>query len=376
MTDNIVAIKDLKINFLTYEGVMKVLDGINIKIKKGEVLGLVGETGCGKTMTGRSIMRILPPNTQIISGNIIFLDEMDLLRISNQDMRNIRGNKIAMIFQEPQRSLHPTMKVGNQISEVYWLHMKKEIINATLNRLEEDGRASDLLDGIRRRLYKNDLHEEESLFTKLINTLPFLKDYLYEAINETLWDHSIEMLKRVQIPDPDRVSNQYPHELSGGMMQRVLISIALACSPELLIADEPTTAVDVTTQAKLLDLMMDLKQTYGGSILLITHNLALIAELSDRVCVMYAGTVVETADTMSIFKNPLHPYSKGLLNAIPVIGSDKELESIPGSVPNFLKPPEGCRFHPRCELAIDICIEEKPILREVENEHFVACHNI
>lgn len=379
MMENVVEIRNLKVNFNTYEGTMKVLDGVNLRVKKGEVLGLVGETGCGKTMTGRSIMRILPSNAQIMSGEIIFEDGRDILSLDEEDMRGIRGRKISMIFQEPRRALHPTVTVGGQIAEVFSLHMKEDVLMSALKKIEEiqsiNGSSRPLLN-VARNIYQDELGGKKPFFKKLIDRIPVLRGSLNKPREDVLMEKSVGMLEKVQIPDSERVSKQYAHELSGGMMQRVLISIALACNPRLLIADEPTTAVDVTTQAKLLELIMDLKQTYGGSILLITHNLAVVAETCDRVCVMYAGTIVEEADTSSIFNKPMHTYTQGLLAAIPIIGRERELKSIPGSVPNFLHPPEGCRFHPRCRYAESKCVDVKPILHEVESGHYVACHRL
>ena len=375
MKENIIEIKDLRVNFSTYEGIMKVLDGVNLSIKKGEMLGLVGETGCGKTMTGRAIMRILPSNAQIMSGGkILFEESIDLLNLSEEEMRKIRGKKISLIFQEPRRALHPTFNVGGQIAEIFSLHMKEDVLKTALQNLAESENSTSLLSNIMRNIYTEELEGKETLLKRLLEKIPILRNKVNEPVDKVLHEKSIDMLEKVQIPDPKRVSDQYPHELSGGMMQRVLISMALACNPTLLIADEPTTAVDVTTQVKLLDLIMDLKKTYGASILLITHNLAVVAETCDRVSVMYAGTIVEQADTHSVFKEPLHPYTQGLLAAIPIIGQTRELKSIPGSVPNFLNPPSGCRFHPRCSYANEKCIEEKPLFREVRDEHYVACH--
>ena len=378
MTENIIEINNLKVNFTTYEGTMKVLDDVNLSIKKGEMLGLVGETGCGKTMTGRAIMRILPSNARVVTGKIFFENKVDLLTLDEDDMRKIRGKTISLIFQEPRRALHPTFDIGGQIAEIYSLHMKEDVIKSTIQNLEEEieKSPSDTWLNFLLSVYQDELNHEKSILRRVLEKIPFVKSRLEKPINIVLSEKSEDMLKKVQIPDPSRVSEQYPHELSGGMMQRVLISMALACNPKLLIADEPTTAVDVTTQAKILDLIMDLKKSYSGSILLITHNLAVVAETCDRVSVMYAGTIVEEANTSTIFKEPLHPYTIGLLNAIPIIGQEKELVSIPGSVPNFLMPPEGCRFHPRCELADQECSIEKPIFREVKENHYAACHKI
>jgi peptide/nickel transport system ATP-binding protein len=375
MTENVVEIRDLRVNFSTYEGTMKVLDGVNLSIKKGEMLGLVGETGCGKTMTGRAIMRILPSNAQILGGGkILFEESIDLLNLSEEEMRKIRGKEISLIFQEPRRALHPTFNVGGQIAEIFSLHMKDDVLKTALQNLGESENSASLLYNIIRNIYTEELEGKESSIKRILGKIPILRTKINEPFEKVLDQKSIDMLEKVQISDPKRVSDQYPHELSGGMMQRVLISMALACNPSLLIADEPTTAVDVTTQVKLLDLIMDLKNSYGASILLITHNLAVVAETCDRVSVMYAGTIVEHSDTHSVFKEPLHPYTQGLLAAIPIIGQTKELKSIPGSVPNFLNPPSGRSFHPRCGYAIEKCIDVKPLFREVREGHYVSCH--
>lgn len=380
MTKSVVEIQDLKIDFTTYEGIMKVLDGVNLRINKGEVLGLVGETGCGKTITGRAIMRILPSNARVMNGKIIFEDGKDLLQIDEDEMRSIRGKKISMIFQEPRRALHPTLPVWEQIAEVFSIHLKEEVLNLAIKKIDEI-RASapyfstpwlNIIDSI----YKKEINGEKPFLKKFLEKIPFVGNNINKITNDVLKEKSVEMLGKVQMPDPRRISNLYAHELSGGMMQRVLISMALPCNPNLLIADEPTTAVDVTTQAKILDLIMNLKKTYETSILLITHNLAVVAETCNRVSVMYAGTIVEEADTMSIFHKPMHPYTQSLLAAVPIIGRERELKSIPGTVPNFLQPPPGCRFHPRCNYAKDVCSKEKPFFKEVEEGHYVACHHL
>ncbi|NIU82059.1 MAG: ATP-binding cassette domain-containing protein, partial [Candidatus Thorarchaeota archaeon] len=256
--------KDLRVNFSTYEGTMKVLDGVNLSIKKGEMLGLVGETGCGKTMTGRAILRILPSNAHIMTGEILFEGKTNLLELSESEMRKIRGKTISLIFQEPRRALHPTFDVGGQIGEVFGLHMREDVLKTVVQNLEVDG-ADSSLGNIMKNIYREELEGNESFIKRILEKIPILRNKIKEPIDKVLDEKSIDMLGRVQIPDPKRVSEQYPHELSGGMMQRVLISMALACNPTLLIADEPTTAVDVTTQVKLLDLIMDLKKTYGGS---------------------------------------------------------------------------------------------------------------
>jgi peptide/nickel transport system ATP-binding protein len=320
MSEVIISIKGLKTNFYTYAGVVKALDGINLDIIKGESLGLVGETGCGKSVLALSIMRLIrwPPG-KIDEGSIKF-GEKDLLKISEKEMRSIRGNKLSMIFQEPMTSLNPVFKIGDQISEVVIMHQRMD--------------------------------------------------------KKAAWKKSVEMLEFTGIPAPERVAGSYPHELSGGMLQRAMIAMALACQPALLIADEPTTALDVTIEAQILDLMKSLKLKTGATILMITHDLGIIAEMCDRVGVMYAGTIVELGSVESIYRNPLHPYTNGLMKAIPKLSTRRadRLDTIPGNVPNLIYPPGGCRFHPRCSKAMDICKTEKPAVCEVESGHFVACH--
>ncbi|WP_254591254.1 ABC transporter ATP-binding protein [Methanocella conradii] len=319
MPEVLVSIRGLKTNFYTYAGVVKALDGINLDIYKGETIGLVGETGCGKSVTALSIIRLIQwPPGRIDDGSIIF-NGKDLLKLPESEMRKIRGNKISMIFQEPMNSFNPVFTIGDQIAEVIMLHQKMD--------------------------------------------------------KKSAWKKAIEMLSFTSIPAPERVAKSYPHELSGGMLQRAMISMALACQPELLIADEPTTALDVTIEAQILELMKNLKSRTNASILMITHDLGIIAEMCDRVGVMYAGTIVELADVMAIFKRPLHPYTNGLISAIPSLSTEHacRLETIPGNVPNLINPPTGCRFHPRCSKAMDICKKEKPGVYEVEDGHCVSC---
>jgi peptide/nickel transport system ATP-binding protein len=320
MSDVILSIKGLKTNFYTYAGVVKALDGINLDIYKNETLGLVGETGCGKSVTALSIIRLIQwPPGKIDEGNIIF-EGSDIMKMSDNELRSIRGNKISMIFQEPMTSFNPIFKIGDQIAEVLILHQHMD--------------------------------------------------------KETARKQAIEMLKFTGIADPAQVAISHPHELSGGMLQRAMIAMALACKPDLLIADEPTTALDVTIQAQILDLMKDLKKKTNASILLITHDLGVVADICDRVGVMYAGNIVELGEVRSIFNAPSHPYTRGLIDSIPKITlkAGTRLETIPGSVPNLIYPPTGCRFHPRCSKCMDICKKEKPCMYEIGPGHFVACH--
>ncbi len=313
-------IRNLHTYFFTDEGVAKAVDGVDLELEEGGTLGVVGESGCGKSVTALSIMRLIPePPGKITKGEILF-EGTDLLRISEAEMRKIRGRSISMIFQEPMTSLNPVFQIGDQISEVLRLH-----------------------EGMSRK---------------------------------GAWNQSIEMLKMVGIPAPERRVYEYPHQLSGGMRQRAMIAMALACSPKLMIADEPTTALDVTIQAQILELMNRLKKEKGMSVILITHNLGVIAETAQKVAVMYAGRIVEYADVRPIFASPKHPYTQGLLQSIPRLDEDhgrkKRLEAIPGLVPSLLELPKGCKFSNRCKFVFDRCVEEPPLI-EVAPRHLVRC---
>ncbi len=308
--DSLLSIHNLRTRFHTYEGVLTAVDGIGLEVYRGETLGVVGESGCGKSVTALSILRLLASPPAEIQGEILF-DGKNLLSMSLDEIRQIRGNSISMIFQEPMTSLNPVLTIGEQISEAIKLHQ-----------------------GVTRQ----------------------------EA-----WSKAVEMLRIVQIPSPDIRAREYPHKLSGGMRQRAMIAMALSCHPRLLLADEPTTALDVTIQAQIVELMERLKEEIRTSIVLITHNMGLIAEMAKRVVVMYMGKVVEEALVEDLFLEPLHPYTHGLLESIPWIGRKmktgrKQLQEIPGMVPSLLEMPEGCRFHPRCSRAMDICRKEEPPL--------------
>ncbi len=310
-------IKNLKVNFYTYQGVVYAVDIDRFSIDRKESVGLVGETGCGKTVTSLSILRLVPSPGKVVSGEIIFKGE-DLLKKSKRAMRDIIGKQISTIFQNPTSSLNPVFTVGEQVTRVIRLHQK-------VDKKEAERRA-------------------------------------------------IEMFNLVRLPDPEKMLKSYPHELSGGMCQRVMIAMALSCNPYLLIADEPTTALDVTIEAQILKLMEELKEKIDASILLITHDLSIVAQLCDRVAVMYAGCVVEDGKVNDIFKDSRHPYTRGLLDAIPRPGMrERKLRGINGSVPDLLNPPPGCRFHPRCSHVMDVCREKRPQLTELTNKHFVSC---
>src|SRR5688572_30200264 len=314
-------VRNLKTYFYTEDGVVRAVDGVNFEVYPGEVLGIVGESGCGKSVTSLSIMRLVSAPGKITEGEVL-LDGQNLLDLTEEEMTKIRGNRISMIFQQPQSALNPVFQVDDQIAEVLNIH----------------------------------------------------KDFGKEAGEQ----RAVELLKMVGIPDPERRAEAYPHELSGGMAQRVMIAMALACVPELLIADEPTTALDVTIQAQILDLMREMRKEMGTSIILITHDLGVVAEMAERVAVMYAGEIVEQTDVNSLFDEPLHPYTQGLIGSIPVLGEIKDkLDVIPGTVPNLVNLPPGCRFAPRCQsrikYALTICTEVKPELEEVKPGHFVRC---
>jgi len=334
-------VKNLKVYFETYEGTVKALEDVSFDIHIGETIGLVGETGCGKSVTALAVMRLIPdPPGKIVSGEILFNKENLVLK-SNEEMQNIRGKDISMIFQEPMTALNPTYTVADQISEVILLHEKIDV-------------------------------EEKKSFHRF----NFLKKRQQQKkAKKIALKKAIDALKMVKIPNAEQVAKQYPHELSGGMRQRVMIAMMLACNPKLLIADEPTTALDVTIQAQILELIKDLQKRTNAAIWLITHDLGIIAEMCDRVGVMYAGYIVEFSETKTIFKWPYHPYTQGLMKAIPKITEKREqLDIIPGMVPNLISPPSGCRFHPRCSFAIDLCKKDPPPLDEVEPGHFVACY--
>ncbi|NIO05846.1 MAG: ATP-binding cassette domain-containing protein [Proteobacteria bacterium] len=320
--DVVLDVKNLRTFFYTYEGVAKAVDGVSYSLGAGEPLGIVGESGCGKSVSALSVLRLIPdPPGRVVDGEVFF-KETNLLELSYEEMRQIRGNRISMIFQEPMTSLNPVFTVGDQVGEAFRLHQG----------LDRKGAL----------------------------------------------EKSIEMLRLVNIPSPEKCVDRHPHELSGGMRQRAMIAMALACNPEILIADEPTTALDVTIQAQIIDLMLQLKEELGMAIVLITHDLGIIAETVKRVIVMYAGKIVEEAPTRTIFKAPLHPYTQGLLRSIPRLG-DKvrsgklRLEEIPGVVPSLYELSEGCKFSTRCRYKTEVCEKEEPELEEIEKGHLCRC---
>jgi peptide/nickel transport system ATP-binding protein len=320
--DLVLDVKNLKTVFFTNSGLFKAVDDVSFNVRRGETLAIVGESGCGKSVTALSIMRLVPdPPGRIVGGSAV-LEGTDLLDLDEAAMRQIRGNRISMIFQEPMTSLNPVMRIGDQITEVVRLHQ-------TMSAKEA-------------------------------------------------WKQAVDMLRLVRIPEPERRAQEYPHQLSGGMRQRAMIAMALACRPALLIADEPTTALDVTIQAQILALIVDLQKKLGTGLILITHDLGVVAQTAQRVIVMYAGRKVEEATVEALFENPLHPYTRGLMASMPAVISlgsktDARLTEIPGMVPSLTNLPAGCAFAPRCKFAIDRCRAEYPPLQEFGGKHLAAC---
>jgi peptide/nickel transport system ATP-binding protein len=382
--DALLTIRGLTVRFYTYEGVVRALENIDLDINRKETFGLVGETGCGKTLTALSILRLVPPPGRIESGQIIFdidgsLTPTDLLTISEAKMREIRGSKISMVFQEPSAALNPVFTIGDQISEVMLIHRQKELsdkaVEAVSNLLAtRKGFFSTLIRPIwlvQRELYRIMSQKPGSLLIRIIKRIPLVRRLLWRIKDESE-KMAIVSLKEVEIPDAERVMQQYPHQMSGGMKQRAVIAAALACSPRFLIADEPTTSLDVTIQAQILDLLRRLKDEMESSVLYITHDLAVAAELCDRIGVMYAGSLCEVASVNDIYTNPLHPYTVALMAAVPRPG--QEPQAIGGTVPDPLSLPPGCKFHPRCSQAMPVCQEQVPQMLEQVPGHFIACH--
>jgi oligopeptide/dipeptide ABC transporter ATP-binding protein len=311
-------VKDLRTSFFTDAGEVRAVDGVSFAVEPGKLMGLVGESGSGKTASVLSVMRLLPERARVMGGAVLF-EGRDLLKLSEPEMRAVRGGKIAMIFQEPMTSLNPVFTIGSQIGEAVRLHQ-------------------------------------------------------HTARRETL-ERTIEALRLVGIADPERRVNDYPHQLSGGMRQRVMIAMALACEPKLLVADEPTTALDVTIQAQILDLIRELQVRLKLAVILVTHDLGVVAQYADDVTILYAARVMEQASSAELFRNPLNPYTRGLLESIPGVDGSRHrrLRAIAGSIPNALHPPSGCRFHPRCPMVIDECARVDPPLVAKSPQHLVAC---
>ncbi|UCF94506.1 MAG: ABC transporter ATP-binding protein, partial [Desulfobacterales bacterium] len=340
-----------------------------------------GESGCGKSVTARSIMRIVPEPGCIEGGHVlVYLDEkdaqagIDLLQQSEAYMESLRGERISMIFQEPNAALNPTMSIGDQVAESFLFHQKKEMCARILTELSAPpSRTFYPLRKFQQTVYQVASRNPKALSLRLLDRLPLFKLWQRRLKREAR-ERAIEIIAKLGIPHPQHVVTQYPHNLSGGMKQRIVIAIALACNPVLLIADEATSNLDVTIQAQILELLRRLKAEVISSILLITHDLGVVAETCDRVGVMYAGNVCEVADVRDLFDTPLHPYTRALLDAVPKLSTSQELKSIAGNVPDLVAPPPGCRFHPRCAHAMEICRQEFPELIDFGNNHRTACH--
>jgi peptide/nickel transport system ATP-binding protein len=372
---------DLVTNFYTYEGVVKALDKVSLNIDHGVTFGLVGESGCGKSVTVRSMMRIIQEPGKVEGGKILFYptaagdaEAIDLLQQSESYMRAIRGDSISMIFQEPNAALNPIMSIGDQVSESFLFHRKGEMckkINADLNAA--GCRTFYALKKVLQILYRTGEKKPDAWILKVISRIPILKRWDQRLRKEAL-RRSIEIIAKLGIANAAEIVRHYPHNLSGGMKQRIVIAIALACNPILLIADEATSNLDVTIQAQILELLRELKQKEISSVLLITHDLGIVAETCDRVGVMYAGNLCEVADIKDLFRSPKHPYTQALLNSVPRLSQEGALQSIEGSVPNLVTPPCGCRFHPRCPHAMQKCRGVFPEMIEVAKNHQVACY--
>lgn len=383
MAEPLVEIRDLVLRYYTYEGVVKALEGVDLLVKRGETLGIVGETGSGKTVTALAVMGIVTPPGRIEEGSVLIRRGegwLDMVKQPESVLRGIRGRVVSMIFQEPSQALNPVYTIADQVGEVYLTHTFDELCSEVLDEVEREmaqARAQGqffrgLWLSFQRRAYRRLLRNRRDKLLQLLSHVPGLRRYRERLAKKTR-QRVVSILRQMEIPDPERVADSYPHQLSGGMKQRVVIAMALAARPALLIADEPTTSLDVTIEAQILDLMRKMKREYGATLMFITHDFGLIAEMASRVAVMYAGNVVEVADVKEIFLNPLHPYTQGLLRAIPKVGA-KELQPIEGVIPNLVNPPSGCRFHPRCPYAMEVCKNVSPTLKSVREEHYVACH--
>ena len=382
--DELLSIRGLTVRFHTYEGVVQALENLDLDVERGETFGLVGETGCGKTMAALSILRLVPPPGRIESGSIYFKadgeDELtDLLVLSEDEIRGIRGSKISMVFQEPSVALNPVFTIGDQILEVILAHRQQELAERAMEVVTRLAASREGFIGlltrplrlVQMRFYQRVSQNRQSLLLRATTRIPLVRKLLWRLNNEAE-KIVINALREVGIPDAERVLRQYPHQLSGGMKQRAVIATALACSPRFLIADEPTTSLDVTIQAQILELFRRLKAETEASILYITHDLAVAAELCDRVGVMYAGGLCEIAGVDKIYDNPLHPYTRALMAAVPK--PDQEPQTISGVVPDPINPPPGCKFHPRCSHAMQTCQEQPPQMCQHEPGHLVACH--
>jgi peptide/nickel transport system ATP-binding protein len=385
----ILDVSDLVTYFYTEEGIVRAVEGVSFQIFEGEVLGLVGETGCGKSVSALSILQLVQHPGKIESGSIIYRGE-NLLEKTKEEMLAYRGSKITMCFQDPLNSINPVFKVGDQIAEVFLLHQRPQlfkIVEENIQKIDDcDKKIKEIEKDIKILLNKEiaPTSDTKSKEITLMDDLSAKRDDLnrekntfkkYITIHSVARRWCIDLIRDVGIPDPEQKFDSYPHELSGGMRQRISIAIAIACKPDLLIADEPTTALDVTIQNQILKLFKDLRKKYQTSILFITHDLGIISKMCDRVAVMYSGYIVEYGSSITLFKTPYHPYTKALLASIPhVRKKGRDLEIIPGMVPNLIFPPSGCRFHPRCGFCFEPCASINPKSIEIEPNYFVACH--
>jgi len=359
-SDLVLEVKDLRLDFSTYRGAVKALNGVNFKLYKHEVLALVGESGCGKSVTALTIINLLPENAHIIGGEILFKGE-DLLKKSKEDLRVMRAQEFATVFQDPMTFLNPVLTIGTQLEEAFMIETKPLKATVVGHRLEGNKKTS-YSDFLAMKGKEDEILGKGSKASR-------------NEVKKTAKNLCLDVLWLVKLPDPERILRQYPFELSGGMRQRAMIAMALARRPSLFIADEITTALDVTIQAQILHLMRELRDRIDASTLMITHDLAVAAEIADRIAVMYAGNVVELASTREIFRNPSHPYTKLLMKAIPNVAVPvQRLASMPGMVPDLINPPSGCRFHPRCPAAMNICPTAFPPTTEPFKEHEVACY--
>lgn len=347
----VLRISGLRVTFHTYAGEVKALDGVDLSLRRGELLGLVGESGCGKSVTTLAVAGLLPSNAEIEGGKIV-LDGRDMLGMGSEELRRARLREIAIVFQDPMTYLNPVLTIGAQLTEIFEAEpdvFLNDIVESRLRQLDNGGERERLA----RAMQGGKVGRRE--FRRLAR------------------EYAVSILRSVRLPEPEKVFRMYPFELSGGMRQRAMIAMALARRPKLILADEVTTALDVTVQAQILQLLRELKEEIDTSVLLITHDLAVVAEVCDRVAVMYAGNVVEVADVGELFENPLHPYTRGLLASVPRVDEVKEQKPIEGTVPDLIYPPPGCRFHPRCPFAMERCRREKPELKEAGKGHLVSC---
>jgi oligopeptide/dipeptide ABC transporter ATP-binding protein len=375
--DLIASVSNLRVYFQSKQGMVHSVDGVSFDIVDGEMMGLVGETGCGKSVTARAFMQLIQTPPGIVAGGKISFksqktnagrEDLDLLKLNEKQIRELRGNRIAMIFQDPGKALNPGLTIKIQLGEVFQAHRENDVF-------EKAGITSNISE-FSQFFLKKYVRQEVNIFTWFVLKLPPFRNYR-KKIDKAIGELVVEALAETQIPNPTKIMERYPHELSGGMKQRVMIAQAIACNPDLLIADEPTTALDVTVQARVLDLIKDLQKRHKTSVLYISHDLSLVRRICDRVAVMYAGKIVETGDAETIFNNPKHPYTQGLIKALPSMTHERgKLEAIEGMVPELIDPASGCRFLSRCKQRTAGCDTRDPELMQLsdsDNSHKVSC---